>query len=153
MAKKLLFTEQITGDVLRAYEEGATDTLAAYCAGISPQTLLNWLEEGEKDISDGIESELGKFYQRAVKAKWGLAGDLLGNIIAAAEDDWRASAWLAERLHPAEYGKTVSEHKVKLGTPTSSLIDAVATQLNGLAKLDRKNRGTAQGDAGYEPGD
>lgn len=86
---------------------GATLEAAASSAGITRQTLYNWLERGEaeKDNPTGKDSlflELFDEYARAL----GTAEEQLIKIIRdAAKTDWRAGAWILERRFPKNYGR------------------------------------------------
>jgi transposase len=95
------FTKERRERILGALRAGLPIRRAAGFAGISAQTLYNWLERGAK----APEGEYGKFAQAIEQAQAELTQEMLGHITRAAEDDWRASAHVLERRFPDEWGK------------------------------------------------
>jgi len=72
--------------ILDALEDGATRGAAARAAGVSPRTLRRWTND-----CDELE-------ERVIRAEAEAETDAVGIIRdAAAEGDWRAAAWLAEK--------------------------------------------------------
>lgn len=77
------------------------ETAAAY-AGISKETLFDWLKKGansdsgpHKEFSDSVKKVMAVSEMRDVK-----------NIAAAAASgQWQASAWRLERKYPDRWGK------------------------------------------------
>lgn len=100
---------------------GLTYRLAANLAGLSEGGVYYWLKKGKQEKA-GKKSKAGpgpylKFFEAVKKAEADFAAKNLANIQRAADSTdrlWTASAWLAERRFPEDYGdqrREVSELK------------------------------------------
>ena len=96
---------------IAAIEGGLSDNAAAHLVGISMDTLHRW-KTGKR--RDGAETPYSRLIRdRVARAKALRQQRWLDSIQAAASTplnngapgDWRAAAWLAERVHPDEYGQ------------------------------------------------
>ena len=78
------------------------ETAAATC-GIHRTTLHRWLEKGEAQSAGPYR----EFYLAVMRAQ--ADSETLGVLIIekAAQEDWRAAAWLLERRFPRRYGTQV----------------------------------------------
>lgn len=74
---------------------GMTMTDSARAVGVNPRTLYSWLDKSKAGQA-GYEPIEAIFEQnRAIgQAK------LIGIVTKAADDDWKAAAWILERRHP-----------------------------------------------------
>ncbi len=106
--------------ILTVLKLGGTLADAAALAGFNPTTLKNWLERGFqlamsgatwKDIpitdteSHGIAASI-HFYEQVLKAKSAGKLRLLRKINRSVDaGNWKAAAFLLERLYPKEFGK------------------------------------------------
>jgi len=80
--------------IIKAFENGATHVLAAKAAGVSYETLRNWLRRG-REQPRGAYNNFRLAVDRA-KARGALS--CLGVIQGAAKaGDWKPAAWLLER--------------------------------------------------------
>jgi hypothetical protein len=100
---------QVHKQIIDALKSGGYKTHAAHAAGISRDTLDNWIEAGRAGREPFV-----RFAQECDKAR---ADDALRNqaIVSAAavrriEGDWKAAAWLLERKYPKLYGKRIAEN-------------------------------------------
>ena len=84
---------------------GAKATVREACAigGISPDTFYRWMRDAEAD-PDG---EMGEFAREVEAARAQRKMDYVRAVEEHGEaaGDWRARAWLLERLYPADFGK------------------------------------------------
>ena len=82
---------------------------AAITAGISHETLYTYLERGkaawEKDEDERTERDQfwADFYIKVEQAQTKPKVYLLGMLQKAAHGDWKAGAWLLEKLFPKEF--------------------------------------------------
>ena len=92
---------------------GSTRRLACHYAGISEQSLSQWLQKGALGLLPYVE------FAEAVKLAEGQAvvGWLRKIEEAATNGAWQAAAWKLERRYPQEYGRTVQEHTGPDGGP------------------------------------
>ena len=101
MARPSKLTPQTSETITRELAAGASTAAAARAADISARTLRRWLQHG-RNSADGtyrqlvadVEDAKRQARQRAIKT-----------IGGAGEVDWRAAAWLLERLFPDEFGR------------------------------------------------
>jgi len=119
--------------IVRAIRAGAYQRDAARHAGISEDTLYNWLSRGEEhnipdseDLSSIPERERPyvEFFRAVEKAR----GDaVVWNISiirkAAQEGVWTAAAWWLERTHPDQYAKRERRELVGEGGGPITLLD------------------------------
>ena len=109
-------TEQVVADIVNALAAGATVRAAAGAAGISERTYHSWRERGEQE---GADEAFLQFLQRTTRAREQGKVALVASIRRSAnEGDWRAAAWLLERLEPEAWAaKHVLEHSGLDGGP------------------------------------
>ena len=89
-----LLNKTIVDRIMEATRKGHPREMVAHYAGIDPSTLYKWINLGR----DG-KQPYQAFVRRLEQAKAeGLHG-LLSTIENAAQDQWQAAAWLAERCH------------------------------------------------------
>ena len=128
--------------MLEALRAGNYMDTAAMYAGISKQTLYNWLAKGratrEKVANGGIASyQEAKFIELIDAVEKARADAEVRNVHliqqAAQGGTWQAAAWFLERSHP---GKWARREKVEHSGPEGGTIT-----LTGLADLMKvKNR-------------
>lgn len=146
MARTVL-TKERRQRIVEGIEKGFTRSLAARYAGISESTLYKWLADG-RERKTPAATELAEAVTRAELAS---IAKHVGNIENAGSGDWRASAWLLERRHRDEFGKTVVEQRhtnadgtgpvevggrVSVALDPSALAVLSAEQLRALAYPD-----------------
>lgn len=115
--------------ILEALQLGATYKRAAAAAGISYDTLNDWMRD---DL---------QFRQQVKEAEGVAAVAALRQIQRAAKSGaWQAAAWILERRYPQEYGRTVQEH-----TGEQKL---VVEYVNDWRTWDRESDERGSGDGG-----
>lgn len=104
---------------------------AARAVGVKDDTVREWIRRGED--RDGRRRPAPKyvdFARRVREARAQGEGMLVGQMWRHARDDWRATAWLLERLYPDRYG---------IGAQVRAQVEAErdALQQEFEARLDR----------------
>lgn len=61
--------EETKQSLIGAAQTGAFKRHCAEVAGITPQTLRNWLRQGEEHANNGLETPLAEFYFRFQRAR------------------------------------------------------------------------------------
>jgi hypothetical protein len=121
------------------------ETAAAF-AGITPQTVRNWIRWGHEEGGKRIYREFAIAVDQALAQVEMLD---LQAIRAASKDAWQASAWRLERRFPERWGRVdrvVNEHMGPDGGPiqtedVSQLSDAErAARVTALLELARDRR-------------
>src|SRR5215207_5426679 len=93
-----LFTEQLL-NLLCSFilDYGMSDSAAASRAGIAPSTLSRW-----KDEHDGLEEALA---QAREQFRIEQLEEIKNATTKDGRRDWRAAAWLLEKVFPEDYGR------------------------------------------------
>ena len=102
--------DDIKTELLKAAKRGATKRDAAQLAGISERTLYNWLAQNAQFADD---------YGRA-----SAEGRMKSIKLIADSDDWRAHAWLLERVDPDHWGRDSAG--ASLGKKLDAYLEGVA---------------------------
>jgi transposase len=95
-------TPEIQEKIVSVIRKGNYIETAAAYAGISKQTLYNWLRTGSRKPT-GVYGEFVRAVEQAL-AESEMA-DLARIEQAAIEGHWQASAWRLERRFPKRWGK------------------------------------------------
>ena len=103
MGRPTKLTPELHYTLLFALGEGASDAHACAYAGITTQTLANWLARGEAG-AEGDEAFFGLFEAVTRARGQGVVTDLLTISHAVRAGDWKAAAWRLQHRYPAEYG-------------------------------------------------
>jgi hypothetical protein len=106
MSRDTLLTPELHQALIKAYDEGAKDSIAAACVGIHYDTLRRWKKQGRE--TDDPNSPYFLLYTDIKKAEGRRALKWLSRIEEAGMEstkNWTSIAWLLERVHPEEYGK------------------------------------------------
>lgn len=94
--------EDTKSRLLQAIRLGCTYDKACAFAGISYQTLRNWIKRGEQST----KGQYFDFVDELKKAEASAVVGWLAHIEKAAKDGtWQAAAWKLERRYPREWGK------------------------------------------------
>jgi hypothetical protein len=106
------------------------NTLEAACehAGISYRTMKNWEERGQREQS----GEYFHFFEEIEQAKGLAEVELVRIISCAALEDWRAGAWLLERLNPLKWSLRPEMLQKRLE------IASIGAQDDSWAEMDRE---------------
>jgi hypothetical protein len=100
------FTPEIQQTIIRTLASGVGLETCAAIAGITAPTLAAWIKRGEEDQAAGIGSDWVDFLGGVTRARAQVRATLAAQIRkAAADGDWRAGAWMLERLDPKDFGQ------------------------------------------------
>ena len=106
-------SRKLTHTVAEAIRQGYPNRFACTVAGIAERTYYRWRKRGEEILDAGYacETQMDEaclyFYFQTERAHADYVHMLTGIILEAAEQDWRAAAWLLERRFPEEYSRGV----------------------------------------------
>ncbi len=136
MARPHKFTIDVVTAILQNVAAGLSFKIAAEDAGVSYDTFNDWkhgrFPRSTKD--NPIDPELKvQFAEGLTRAR---AAGIKGHhthIAVAGKTDWRASAWLLERIEPDTYAKNRLELTGKDGGPIE-LTDVVDTRIAKIAE-------------------
>lgn len=136
MAKKKItdeFIEEAAGYI--AFGMTAQDTYTVL--GVSKSSWFGWLKKGKEAAEAGWPKRWAiyrKFYETIEKAKLKRKITYLQRIDNATDKDWRAAAWLLEKLYPDEFAKRAIEAKVK----HSGAVGSVEVSLSDIPEEERE---------------
>jgi len=99
-----LFNQERADKILKALKQGMPYKQAAAYGGVSYDTLNRWRKKGE----NGDSEELSEFCNAMREAEGEAVYKLLSTIKRSAmfKNDWKAAAWILERRHPKEWGRS-----------------------------------------------
>jgi hypothetical protein len=100
-------TPQTESRILQAVRCGASFKSACVAAGIGLRTFYRWKAEGESEDARPLHRQ---FWQRLTQAVEEGHVARVATITKASREDWRAAAWLEERLNPQRFSL---RHKVE----------------------------------------
>lgn len=107
------FTEDTRRKVLVALQNHHFMSSAAALAGVSVKSVYVWLQQGAKDLNDGIESDFAQFNSDVELAIATSEGRALKVVTAAAErGSTKDAQWILERRHSDRWAK---RDKVEVG--------------------------------------
>jgi hypothetical protein len=128
-----MLTPKRVKDICRLIADGNYAKTACQTVGIHPSTFYRWLQRAERD---GPNSIYAKFANSIREAEAKRERILLGLVRDGAlphgdrPGDWRAAAWMLERLMPERYGPTATiRHE---GSVDRATIPSIELQLEGL---------------------
>lgn len=101
--RKPLLTLKLKNAIGKNIKLGMPLKFAAEAAGISETTFYRWMQEGEK-ATKGQYREFWEYIKKCQSVAVKSHLELITN--AAKEGSWQASAWILERRHPKEFGRT-----------------------------------------------
>ena len=126
-------TDEARLAILRAVRAGCSLRDAARCGGVSPATLATWRNE-DPEFSDAIEVE-----------RVALRIASLEQIEKASRlpENWKAAAWMLERLWPDEYGRS---NRIELTGKSGGAILVASKRVEDMtdAELDNVIAGCTQ---------
>lgn len=111
---------------------------ACRAVGISYDTLLNW-EKGRfpRNLTDDQKLLKEEFAEALQRAEGEFVVRHLGYIHqAAAQGDWKASAFLLERRRPEEFGRQTTNLNMNVEVDLNQYVDQVAKE-RGLTDTER----------------
>ena len=154
MPRPRKFTPERAARVLQAISAGNHKAVAARLAGVHPETVGNWLKEGEKAKS----GQLFEFFEGFTRAEAEAEARAVVAWQRAMPDDWRASRDFLARRFPERWAdKTRHELTGAGGGPiqTETLAtdpDLSVLTVEELIALEAINA-KLSGSAGDQPGD
>ena len=101
MGRPLKLNLEIQEVIVSLVRDGNSPNISAEIVGISRSTYFSWMKRGEEGESPFLEfsDSIKRAFSQSVV-------DRVAHISRVAfEGDWRASAWLLERLDPEYFGK------------------------------------------------
>ena len=91
-------TTELIESAVRLKKNGMSNKDMAACLGISESTLYKWLRNpksrNQVELCQSLKNAEGEFFA-ALRSK----------IMAKTDEDWKAAAWMLERMRPEEYGR------------------------------------------------
>lgn len=123
MARPSELTQDVAATLLTALERMPLKSACAV-AGINASTYRRWVRRGE--AGEPLYEEFA-IAARRVRALF--AAELVRGIETAGKEDWRAAAWLLERLFPREFGprqRIEARHQGRLERPSEPQPDLSA---------------------------
>ena len=105
--KDLREDREAVAKLKKALNDGLPRSVACRLAGFSPQSVSRWMREGENAPEDTLAK---KFYDFVEEAKAEAIHRLVIRIQKKGDKagDWKADAWLLEKLASEYYGKQVA---------------------------------------------
>lgn len=143
MARPAKLTPELTREISTYIRDGNSPTISATLVGISPSTYFNWMSKGSNQ-----ESRFMEFSESIERAKAQSIVNRLAHIaIAADSGNWRAAAWLLERMAPESFGKN-STRAPEVGAPRLDKPQGVSIQKleESMAKI-LENQSHLQGNS------
>ena len=98
-------TPDITPRVAGLVAQGLTIPVACDALGVKGGTWKGWSMTGRKHAEQGIESVYTAWNDAMRVAKAQAETSFVAKIVAGAETDWRAAAWVAERRFPKRWSQ------------------------------------------------
>ena len=101
MARPAKLTPELTQEITTYIRDGNSPTISATLVGISPSTYFNWMSKGSTQ-----EPRFMEFLESIKRANAQSIVNRVAHIARAADSgNWRAAAWLLERMAPESFGK------------------------------------------------
>ena len=139
MGRRTKLTDEIKDKLVEAIEAGATYQIAAHYAGIGESTLYLWMKQG-REGKGKLKIDLLEALKRAESK--GAISNLSVINRAAADGNWKASAWLLERRHnyrrdkaPNPAGEETEKPSIEISADTKQILK---TQLEQSIKAGQE---------------
>jgi len=120
MGRKTKLTRKVQNAICASIRGGNYVEVSAQAAGITPQTLRNWMKRGEEEG----EGPYFEFFEAVQKAKAEAQMKMVSIIEDASIDSWQAAAWWLERTDYKRWGRkdrAQVEHTGKDGGPIETI--------------------------------
>lgn len=100
-------TMGVIEEICAGIEEGATLYECCRRVKIHPRTFQKWRKKGDQNLADKKAeiNEYGILVEAMKMASGAFASNEIRKIKEHGFEDWRASAWLLERILPEEFGQ------------------------------------------------
>jgi len=146
MARPTKLTPELTRQITSYIQKGNTPTTSATLAGISPSTYFNWMSKGSNQQPGFME-----FSESIKHACARSIANRVAHISRVADSgNWRAAAWMLERMAPESFGKN-STRAPEVGRPKLDKSRGVSIQKleESMLKI-LENRNQPQGNSTME---
>jgi hypothetical protein len=101
MARPTKLTPELTREITSYIQDGNTPTISATLVGISPSTYFDWMSKGSNQQPGFME-----FSESIKRACARSIANRVAHISRVADSgNWRAAAWMLERMAPESFGK------------------------------------------------
>ena len=101
MARPTKLTPELTREITSYIQDGNTPTISATLVGISPSTYFDWMSKGSNQQPGFME-----FSESIKRACAQSTVNQVAHISRVADSgNWRAAAWMLERMAPESFGK------------------------------------------------
>lgn len=98
-------TDELIENAVKHKKTGMNNKDLCNVLGIGETTFYRWLSnpatDKQRELGESLKNAEAEYFE-ALRVK----------IILASDDDWRAAAWMLERLRPDEYGRR-ERHEVR----------------------------------------
>ena len=143
MARPAKLTPELTQEITTYIRDGNSPTISATLVGISPSTYFNWMSKGSNQ-----EPRFMEFLESIKRANAQSIVNRVAHIARAADGgNWRAAAWLLERMAPESFGKN-STRAPEVGAQTLEKPQGVSIQkLEESIEKILENRSQLQGNS------
>lgn len=144
--KKVARTNGLTQEKIDKFAEAMSKRLpkecCAHAAGFSISSLYKWLDKGEQDMEDGVDSMEAKLFESYTELSNQIIEECL-TIIQLGAKGWVGSAWILERKYPKLFGRfapnTPQEPQQKPPIDLSKLSDVDLEKIAAsLMKVDNE---------------
>jgi hypothetical protein len=123
-------TPDVVARILSGVRCGASYAEACAAAGISASTLAHWKRRAK---APDAPRKLRRFMRKLEQARHEGHIARLATIQKASQTDWRAAAWLTERLSPERFStKHQIQHSGRIDAPTDRRAIAAILAVPGL---------------------
>jgi hypothetical protein len=111
MARPTKLTAKLTREITSYIQEGNTPTVSATLVGISPSTYFDWMRKGANQQPGFLE-----FSESIKRACAQSIVNRVAHISRVADSgNWRAAAWMLERMAPESFGKNITKAPEAVG--------------------------------------
>lgn len=124
MGRPTKLTPEVQETIVEAVEAGNYFETAAALAGISKQTLYNWIDRGEAG-----EEPFDLFFD-AIKSAEASAEKTALERVQGAQQGWQAHMTFLERRHPQRWGRRDPDHGLK-----TKLLEAELDMMRAKVKM------------------
>lgn len=128
-------TPELQNEICKVIRAGNYIETAAAFAGVSKQTLYNWMRKGR-------QAKSGKYREFLDAVKKALAESEVRDVMIiakAAEENWQAAAWRLERKFPDRWGRKdrIDANLEHSGNITHRHIDLSSLSMEELEALEK----------------
>ena len=140
--------DELVERIARLLETGNYDEVAARAAGVSPRTLRDWLHRGLS--TQARDEPYRRLRARLEEARaTGESAHVARIAKAAADGDWKASAWFLERSYPSRWGRpalrpALDDRDEDIAPPADSATPAPPAAPTVFERIDELARKRAQ---------